>query len=73
MVAPSGEGGQRAMKLATSTLGDRTVDYINAHGTSTPVGDVIEVEGVRAVLGEDHAPISSTKIHDRPCAWRGGG
>ncbi len=61
MVAPSGEGGQRAMKLATSTLGDRTVDYINAHGTSTPVGDVIEVEGVRAVLGEDHAPISSTK------------
>ncbi len=61
MVAPSGEGGQRAMKLATATLGDRKVDYINAHGTSTPVGDVIEVEGVRAVLGEDHAPISSTK------------
>ncbi len=61
MVAPSGEGGQRAMKLATATLGDRRVDYVNAHGTSTPVGDVIEVEGVRAVLGEDHAPISSTK------------
>ena len=61
MVAPSGEGGQRAMKLATATIGDRTVNYINAHGTSTPVGDVVEVEGVRAVLGDDHAPISSTK------------
>ncbi len=62
MVAPSGEGGQRSMKLAMSTVpSDRKITYINAHGTSTPVGDVIEVEGVRAVLGEDHAPISSTK------------
>jgi len=61
MVAPSGEGGQRSMKLAVSTIGDRTVDYVNAHGTSTPVGDVVEVEAVRAALGEDHAPISSTK------------
>ena len=61
MVAPSGEGGQRSMKLALSTIGDRKVDYVNAHGTSTPVGDVVEVEAVRAALGEDHAPISSTK------------
>ena len=61
MVAPSGEGGERSMRLAASTLGDRTVDYINAHGTSTPVGDVTEVEAVRRVFGEDHAPISSTK------------
>ena len=61
MVAPSGEGGERSMRLAASTLGDRTVDYINAHGTSTPVGDVTEVEAVRRVFGDDHAPISSTK------------
>lgn len=61
MVAPSGEGGERSMKLAISTLGDRKVDYINAHGTSTPAGDVTEVEAVRRALGEDHAPISSTK------------
>ncbi len=61
MVAPSGEGGERSMRIATSTLGDHKVDYINAHGTSTPVGDVIEVEAIRRVFGEDHAPISSTK------------
>ena len=61
MVAPSGEGGERSMRLAAYTLGDRTVDYINAHGTSTPVGDVTEVEAVRRVFGNDHAPISSTK------------
>ena len=61
MVAPSGEGGERSMRLAVATLGDRKVAYINAHGTSTPVGDVTEVEAVRRVLGEDHAPISATK------------
>ncbi len=61
MVAPSGEGGERSMRLAVSTIGDRKVDYVNAHGTSTPVGDVTEVEAVRRVLGDDHAPISSTK------------
>lgn len=62
MVAPSGEGGERSMKLAISTIGDRTVDYINAHGTSTPAGDVIEVEAVRRVFGESSVPvISSTK------------
>ncbi|ARO13479.1 3-oxoacyl-[acyl-carrier-protein] synthase I [Ketogulonicigenium robustum] len=62
MVAPSGEGGERAMRLALSTLPDgRTVSYINAHGTSTPVGDVGEVEAVRRVFGEAHPVISSTK------------
>ena len=63
MVAPSGEGGERAMRLALSTLPeDRKVDYINAHGTSTPVGDVGEVEAVRRVFGEGNTPvISSTK------------
>ena len=62
MVAPSGEGGERSMKLAMSTIGDRKVDYINAHGTSTPVGDVKEVEAVRHVFGEGNTPlISSTK------------
>ena len=62
MVAPSGEGGERSMKLAMSTLGDRKVDYINAHGTSTPAGDVTEVEAVRRVFaGGDQPVISSTK------------
>jgi len=61
MVAPSGEGGERSMRLAASTLGDRKVNYINAHGTSTPAGDVTEVEAVRRVFGDDHAVIGSTK------------
>ena len=62
MVAPSGEGGERSMKLALETLEDgRSVDYINAHGTSTPVGDVTEVEAVRRVFGDDHPVIGSTK------------
>ncbi|MEM7521533.1 MAG: beta-ketoacyl-ACP synthase I [Pseudomonadota bacterium] len=63
MVAPSGEGGQRAMELALATLPEgRTISYINAHGTSTPVGDVGEVEAVRRVFGAGTTPpISSTK------------
>ena len=62
MVAPSGEGGERAMRLALQTLPEgRAVSYINAHGTSTPVGDVGEVEAVRRVFGADQPPISSTK------------
>lgn len=62
MVAPSGEGGERSMRLAMSTLGERKVDYINAHGTSTPAGDVTEVEAVRRVFeGKEQPPISSTK------------
>ena len=63
MVAPSGEGGERAMRGALKTLpADRKVSYINAHGTSTPVGDVGEVEAVRRVFGQGTTPpISSTK------------
>ena len=62
MVAPSGEGGERSMKLAMSTIPEgRSVSYINAHGTSTPAGDVTEVEAVRRVFGEDHPVIGSTK------------
>ena len=63
MVAPSGEGGERAMRLALSTLPEgRSVGYINAHGTSTPVGDVGEIEAVRRVFGEGSTPpVSSTK------------
>ncbi|WP_299024440.1 beta-ketoacyl-ACP synthase I [uncultured Sulfitobacter sp.] len=63
MVAPSGEGGERAMRLALSTLPEgRTVSYINAHGTSTPVGDVGEIEAVRRVFGQGSTPpVSSTK------------
>ena len=62
MVAPSGEGGERAMRLALQTLQDRKVGYINAHGTSTPVGDVGEIEAVRRVFGDGQTPpVSSTK------------
>ncbi len=63
MVAPSGEGGERAMRLALKTLPEgHKVSYINAHGTSTPVGDVGEVEAVRRVFGQGSTPlISSTK------------
>ena len=64
MVAPSGEGGERSMKLALSTLAEgRKVSYINAHGTSTPAGDVTEVEAVRRIFGEGNVPpISSGRI-----------
>ena len=62
MVAPSGEGAERCMKLALSTIGNRQVGYINAHGTSTPAGDVTEVQAIRRVFGVDAMPpISSTK------------
>ena len=62
MVAPSGEGGERAMRRALRDFDASRVGYINAHGTSTPVGDVGEVEAVRRVFGEGQTPpISSTK------------
>ena len=63
MVAPSGEGGERAMRLALETLPkERAISYINAHGTSTPVGDVGEIEAVRRVFGTGSTPlVSSTK------------
>ena len=61
MVAPSGEGGQRCMRMATAGLGNTTVDYINAHGTSTPVGDMIELNSIQEVFGAHRPKISSTK------------
>jgi 3-oxoacyl-[acyl-carrier-protein] synthase-1 len=63
MVAPSGEGGERSMKLALSTLPkDRRIDYINSHGTSTPAGDVTEMEAIRRVFGKGATPpVASTK------------
>ena len=60
MVAPSGEGAIRCMQMAMSTV-DTPIDYLNTHGTSTPVGDAKEMEGVRAVFGDKAPAISSTK------------
>jgi 3-oxoacyl-[acyl-carrier-protein] synthase-1 len=60
MVAPSGEGAQRCMELARSTV-DGRIDYINTHGTSTPVGDVKEVEVIRAMFGDDQPYFGSSK------------
>ena len=60
MVAPSGEGAMRCMQMAKSTV-DTPIDYINAHGTSTPVGDTAEVGAVREVFGAKTPAISSTK------------
>ncbi len=61
MVAPSGEGAARCMKLAMAQAGDRTIDYLNPHGTSTPVGDSKEMGAVREVFGAKAPLISSTK------------
>jgi 3-oxoacyl-[acyl-carrier-protein] synthase-1 len=60
MVQPSGEGAARCMRQAMQTL-DRPVQYINVHGTSTPVGDVKELEAIRSVFDENCPPISATK------------
>lgn len=60
MVAPSGEGAVRCMRQALATV-DAPIDYINTHGTSTPVGDVRELEALREVFGERMPPLASTK------------
>jgi len=60
MVAPSGEGAVRCMRLATDGL-DEPVDYINTHGTSTPVGDVTELKALREVFGDSLPRFSSSK------------
>jgi 3-oxoacyl-[acyl-carrier-protein] synthase-1 len=60
MVAPSGEGAQRCLRLAIRDL-DIPVDYINAHATSTTVGDIQEVGAIKAVFGEESPVINSTK------------
>jgi len=59
MVAPSGEGAARCMRLANPD--GRTIDYLNPHGTGTPVGDIKEMEAVRAVFGDKAPLVSSTK------------
>ena len=60
MVAPSGEGAVRCMKMALSTTRNK-IDYINTHGTSTPVGDITELRAVGEVFGDKIPKISSTK------------
>ena len=60
MVAPSGEGARRCMELAISTV-DGPIDYINAHGTSTPVGDVKELGAIKEVFGDNIPSVDSTK------------
>ena len=60
MVQPSGEGAQRCMEMAMKTTNDK-IEYINAHGTSTPVGDTAELSAVKNVFGENLPFISSTK------------
>lgn len=60
MVQPSGEGAIRCMEMAMKDL-DVPVDYINPHATSTPVGDIKEIEALREVFGADCPPISATK------------
>ncbi len=61
MVAPSGEGAVRCMRMAMEGLGGRKIDYLNPHGTSTPVGDSKEMGAVREVFGSNVPLISSTK------------
>jgi 3-oxoacyl-[acyl-carrier-protein] synthase I len=60
MVAPSGEGAVRCMQMAMATT-ENSIDYINAHGTSTPVGDIQEIKAVREVFGDNIPTINSTK------------
>jgi 3-oxoacyl-[acyl-carrier-protein] synthase-1 len=60
MVAPSGEGAVRCMKMALKDV-TAPVDYINPHATSTPIGDIKEIEAIREVFGDQCPPISATK------------
>lgn len=64
MVAPSGEGAVRCMNMALAGL-DRPVDYLNTHGTSTPLGDITELGAVREVFG----PASPADIFDQGAVW----
>lgn len=61
MVAPSGEGAVRCMKMALEKVQGQTVDYINPHATSTPVGDIPEIKAIIEVFGNKTPPISATK------------
>ena len=60
MVQPSGEGAERCMKMALKTTKNK-VDYINSHGTSTPVGDIKELEAIKDTFKDNIPKISSTK------------
>ena len=60
MVAPSGEGAVRCMRQAMQGMNEK-IDYINSHGTSTPVGDLKELQAIKEVFGNDVPQISSTK------------
>lgn len=66
MVAPNGEGAVRCMRMAMAGMegqgeGVGRIDYLNTHGTSTPLGDIVELEAVRAAFADDVPPLSSTK------------
>jgi 3-oxoacyl-[acyl-carrier-protein] synthase-1 len=61
MVAPSGEGAARCMRMALEGAGRRKIDYLNPHGTGTPIGDIKEMDAVRTVFGAEPPLISSTK------------
>ncbi len=61
MVAPSGEGAARCIAFALQGIGNTPVDYVNAHGTSTPAGDIVELDAIRKVFGEKLPYVSSTK------------
>ncbi|HHD64358.1 MAG TPA: beta-ketoacyl-ACP synthase I, partial [Desulfobulbaceae bacterium] len=60
MVAPSGKGAERCISLALKNI-DCSIDYINTHGTSTPIGDLVELWAIRKIFGSTIPPISSTK------------
>jgi 3-oxoacyl-[acyl-carrier-protein] synthase-1 len=60
MVAPSGEGAVRCMQMAIANIGEK-IDYINPHATSTPVGDIPEINAIREVFGDNMPPVSATK------------
>ena len=61
MVQPSSEGAIRCMRITLGQIGDRKIDYINPHATSTQIGDLAEIKAIRAVFGSDCPPISATK------------
>ena len=61
MVLPSGEGSVRCMRMALQNLNGEKIDYINPHATSTPQGDILEIQAIREVFGNDCPPISATK------------
>ncbi|XNM81474.1 hypothetical protein ACLK1V_12730 [Escherichia coli] len=74
MVAPSGEGAVRCMQMAMHGV-DTPIDYLNSHGTSTPVGDVKELAAIREVFGDKSPAIFCNQSHDRSLSgrcWRTG-